>query len=49
MVSGGFLKWGGYPIAGWFIREKPNKKWMSRGTVPLFQETSILHDFALVN
>ena len=35
---GCFHKWG-YPIAGWFIREHPNLKWMiTRGTP--FQETS---------
>jgi len=32
--SGGFLKWGYCtPIAGWFIMENPNKKWMIKGGI----------------
>ena len=43
VISGnieGFHSHGGTPIAGWFIRENPNLKWMMTG-VPLFKETSM--------
>ena len=32
---GAFLKWGFPPIAGWFIREYSNLKWMMTGGTPI--------------
>ena len=40
---GGFHRWGGTPIAGWFLRENTIEKWMITIGVPLFQDTSNDH------
>ena len=44
----GFPEMGGTPIAGWFIMENTNLKWMRTGGTPMTQETSIKYTLSAV-
>ena len=44
----GFPEMGGTPIAGWFIMENTNLKWMRTGGTPMTQETSVKYTLLAV-